>query len=379
MAAFFQAKRGGQVETVHIFEIDGKGRNGGVKRQVLHVAELIRHTKRKDRFKGRHKVGVNVGVVAFVSAVKLRPALQHGRIVPPPDGLQPELVGHTDQVVVGLVLVQVVSLGRDEAQLQFQRIFKGNFAFVVVVGLYHGRSEHRVVVLATFVPVVRHVGLHKLQREIRGKLPEVGLAHDDAPAVVRQVRVGQRLNVGSVVAQADVGFHVGGQVVAQAGRVFFDRFVTHHQPRILRVGGHQAAVDALAQRFDAGRHRSVPGFRFPAPRSGLSLHRASRAIAERAYLAAHAAFEQGAGRKQAEIIRVAQRVGLVVMPRGIASGERVERSRIANVERVGPAGAARRHMAHLLRPKGERSCRQERKDPKKTRQTWHVHSFLPRR
>ena len=79
------------------------------------------------------------------------------------ESLQTELIGHTQQVGIRLVLVQRIGLSSLKTQFHFQLVRKGEFLFVVVVGFKNSRSQERIMIFASLVPVVGNQILHKLQ------------------------------------------------------------------------------------------------------------------------------------------------------------------------------------------------------------------------
>ena len=164
--------------TVYVAIVHGQRRDVHRTRQFLvEPLHLVVHTDTHIQVEGRHEVGVGALVVGFQASRELRVGQQLQRVVPVLGGLQTHLRGQTDEVFVGLELIHRVGGRCLEAQFHLQLVVPLPLRLVVVVGLQRQARQHRVVALAAFVPVARHVVLQELQEAVALEGPEVGLLH----------------------------------------------------------------------------------------------------------------------------------------------------------------------------------------------------------
>ena len=70
-----------------------------------------------------------------------------------------------------------IRLRRLEAQAHFQLIGESQLLLVVVIGFGIEHRQERIVILTSLIPVVAHIILHELQREIAFESPKVRTLH----------------------------------------------------------------------------------------------------------------------------------------------------------------------------------------------------------
>ena len=90
-------------------------------------------------------------------------------------GLQSELAGVAYKVFGGTHRVKGVTTRVLESETHLEFVVPLESLLVVVIGLQRHGSYHRVIALATLIPVVGHIVLEELQAVVAAELPEVGL------------------------------------------------------------------------------------------------------------------------------------------------------------------------------------------------------------
>ena len=115
-------------------------------------------------------------------------------IIPLLGGLKSELAGVSDQVIGCLERMHGVALAGLIAQAQLQLVLPLHLLLVVVIGLHGEAAQHRIVALATLVPVARHIVLQELEVVIATDGPEIRTGDDEVHrSGIRLYRLGSHL------------------------------------------------------------------------------------------------------------------------------------------------------------------------------------------
>ena len=146
---------------------------------MIEPVDGIIHTDRKVQLERRHEVGIDKLIIAAKTPGKLGLSDHLQGIIPSSGSLQAQLSGIAQQIFRGFVLMQGIALGSLVTQAHFQLVFPLHLLLIVIISLHRDTTQHRVVALTTFIPVITHIILKELQVIIPLDRPEIRFRHID--------------------------------------------------------------------------------------------------------------------------------------------------------------------------------------------------------